>query len=215
MARTGRGGPPDHLGPPHSLLELHQPLLVLVALHEHTGHLHPREAAALCYGDLVLQGGHCRSAREGPASRSVRCPRRPAHTTLPLQAGLRIPTDPQANAVGRAYGESAHPRKGNLSRRSHDVLEEHNTVTFLTTPGPHGNPKCFQSALTGDAGPRGNHRKRGSREGPVSRTGGHKVPGGRWRFWQICVGSAICECWGRTQSALSSCVLGCYTLAQG
>lgn len=52
----GDGRPPNHLGPPHGLLELHQPLLVLVALHEHTGHLHPREATTLCHGDLVLQG---------------------------------------------------------------------------------------------------------------------------------------------------------------
>lgn len=53
---THRWDPPYHLGPPHGLLKLHQPLLVLIALHEHAGHLHPREAAALCHGDLVLQG---------------------------------------------------------------------------------------------------------------------------------------------------------------
>jgi len=48
---------PDHLCPPDSLLELHQPLFVLIALHQNPGHFHTGEAAALSYGNVVLQGG--------------------------------------------------------------------------------------------------------------------------------------------------------------
>lgn len=48
---------PDHLCPPDSLLELHQPLLVLVALHQDPGHLHTGEAPALGNGNVVLQRG--------------------------------------------------------------------------------------------------------------------------------------------------------------
>lgn len=48
---------PDHFCPPDSLLELHQPLFVLIALHQNPGHFHAGEAAALSYGNVVLQGG--------------------------------------------------------------------------------------------------------------------------------------------------------------
>lgn len=48
---------PDHLSPPDSLLELHQPLFVLIALHQNAGHFHTGEAAPLSYGNVVLQGG--------------------------------------------------------------------------------------------------------------------------------------------------------------
>lgn len=67
--------PPDHLGPPNGLLQLHQPLLVLVPLHEHTGHLYPREAAALGHGDFVLWRERHRSSIS---------PWRPGHTCFLL-----------------------------------------------------------------------------------------------------------------------------------
>lgn len=45
---------PDHLRPPHSLLQLHQPLFVLVAFHQHSGHLHPGEALPLGCRQVAL-----------------------------------------------------------------------------------------------------------------------------------------------------------------
>lgn len=46
---------PDHLCPFNGLLQLHQPLLVLVPLHQDSGHLHPGKAFPLCCGDITLQ----------------------------------------------------------------------------------------------------------------------------------------------------------------
>lgn len=48
---------PDHLSPPDSLLELHQPLFVLIALHQNPSHFYTGEASALSYGNVVLQRG--------------------------------------------------------------------------------------------------------------------------------------------------------------
>ena len=45
---------PDHLCPPHSFLQLHQPLFVLVPFHQHSGHLHPGEALPLGCGHITL-----------------------------------------------------------------------------------------------------------------------------------------------------------------
>lgn len=38
---------PDHLCPPHSFLQLHQSLFVLVPFHQHSGHFHSGEALPL------------------------------------------------------------------------------------------------------------------------------------------------------------------------
>ncbi|RUS89480.1 hypothetical protein EGW08_002777, partial [Elysia chlorotica] len=47
-------GGADHLGPADSLLQFHEPLLVLVALHQDPRHLHTREPLALSHRDVVL-----------------------------------------------------------------------------------------------------------------------------------------------------------------
>lgn len=44
---TASWSAPDHLCPPHSLLQLHQPLFVLIAFHQHSSHFHPGEALPL------------------------------------------------------------------------------------------------------------------------------------------------------------------------
>lgn len=49
------GCPPDHLRPPHSFLQLHQSLLILVPLHQHSGHFHPGEAFSLCRRHVALR----------------------------------------------------------------------------------------------------------------------------------------------------------------
>lgn len=78
---------------------------------------------------------------------------------------------------------------GDLSRRSHDTLEE-----AAQAPESHGDPKCLQSTRIGDIGPQGHQRKRGSREDPASGTGGHCVRGGAGGFhrsvWGLPAGSA-------------------------
>ena len=45
---------PDHLRPPHSLLQLHQPLFVLIAFHQHSSHFHPGEALPLGCRHITL-----------------------------------------------------------------------------------------------------------------------------------------------------------------
>lgn len=48
---------PDHLRPSDGLLQLHESLLVLVPLHQHSGHLHSGEALPLCCRHITLQAG--------------------------------------------------------------------------------------------------------------------------------------------------------------
>lgn len=58
---------PDHFCPPDSLLQLHQPLLVLVPLHKHPSHLHPGEPPPLSQRHVAVlrQGlGLARGRRE-------------------------------------------------------------------------------------------------------------------------------------------------------
>lgn len=45
---------PDHFSPPDSFLELHQPLLILVPLHQDASHFNPREAFPLGHGYPVV-----------------------------------------------------------------------------------------------------------------------------------------------------------------
>ena len=49
-----RLGCSDHLSPPHSLLQLHEPLFVLVPLHQHSRHLYPGEPLPLSHRHLLL-----------------------------------------------------------------------------------------------------------------------------------------------------------------
>lgn len=49
----------DHLCPPNSLLQLHQPFLVLVSFHQHPGHLHTSEPLTLGHGHIILQYRRC------------------------------------------------------------------------------------------------------------------------------------------------------------
>lgn len=131
------GGPPDHLSPPHGLLQLHQPLLVLVALHEHAGHLHPREAAALRHGDLVLWG-ECR------CSAVSNCLREWAHPRV---------VSPWAQATqwgGLGTGQHHPSRKGPLlPGRPRGTLQGHYMVCF---PGSCWRPQT-PPRLTGGTGP--------------------------------------------------------------
>ena len=50
---------PDHLCPSDSFLQLHQPLLILVPLHQDSGHLHPGEALPLGCRHVTLQVRRC------------------------------------------------------------------------------------------------------------------------------------------------------------
>lgn len=46
---------PQHLRPAHRLLQLHEALLVLVPLHQHSRHLHSREPLPLRHRNIVLR----------------------------------------------------------------------------------------------------------------------------------------------------------------
>ena len=48
-------GGTDHLSPSHRFLQLHQPLLVLVALHQNPGHLHAGETLPLRHWHIILR----------------------------------------------------------------------------------------------------------------------------------------------------------------
>lgn len=48
---------PDHFCPPDGLLKLHQPLFVLIPLHQHTGHLHPGEPPPLRHCHVAILHG--------------------------------------------------------------------------------------------------------------------------------------------------------------
>lgn len=48
---------PDHFCPPDGLLQLHQPLFVLIPLHQHSGHLHPGEPPPLRHCHVTVLHG--------------------------------------------------------------------------------------------------------------------------------------------------------------
>lgn len=64
---------PDHLRPSDGLLQLHESLLVLVPLHQHSGHLHSGEALPLCCRHITLQAGDRSLLKEVKYLDSLRC----------------------------------------------------------------------------------------------------------------------------------------------